>query len=139
MPAGERGAHADSLAVQAVTRIELLEEIGRCRVWQMGKANATLLDRELRATVRSGMFRSRAEALEEALGTFFAAKPQYRLEAALEIYRSGEVSLGRAAEIAGINPVRFRELCVQRWGREEIDVNATDVRVQARRIARRRS
>lgn len=104
----------------------------------MSKSTATLLDRELRATVRSGLFRSHAEALQEALGTFFAAKPQYRLEAALEMHRTGEISLGRAAEIAGMNPVRFRELCIQRSGRQEIDVNSTDVQAQARRIARRR-
>jgi|SRR5438093_5121138 len=105
----------------------------------MSKSNPTLLDRELLATVRSGMFRSHSEAVQEALGTFFAAKPQYRLEAALEIYRNGEVSLSRAAEIAGMNPVRFRELCIQRGGREVVEVDAADTNAQARRIARRRS
>src|SRR5438067_4422217 len=104
----------------------------------MSKKNPTLLDRELLATVSSRMFRSHAEAVQEALGTFFAAKPQYRTEAALEIYRSGEVSLSRAAEIAGMNPVRFRELWIQRQGREEIDVDAADAEAQARRIVRRR-
>ena len=98
-----------------------------------------MLDRELLATVRSGMFRSQSEAVQEALGTFFATKPQYRREAALELYRSGEVSLSRAAEIAGMNPVRFRELCIQREGREEIEVDAADADAQARRIGRRRS
>src|SRR5260370_2702778 len=98
----------------------------------MSKSNPTLLDRELLAMVRSGMFRSQAEAVQEALGTFFAAKPQYRLEAALEIYRSGEVSLSRAAEVAGLNPVRFREFWIQRVGREEIDVDARAAQSQAR-------
>ena len=105
----------------------------------MSKSNPTLLERELLASVRTGIFRSQAAGVEEALGAYFAAKPQYRLEAALEIYRNGEVSLSRAAEIAGMNPVRFRELWVQRAGREEIELNATDVQAQARRIARRRS
>jgi predicted HTH domain antitoxin len=105
----------------------------------MSKSNPTLLDRELLASVRTGIFRSQAEGVQEALGAYFAAKPQYRLEAALEIYRSGEVSLSRAAEIAGMNPVRFRELWIQRSGREEIEVAAADVQTQARRISRRRS
>ena len=104
----------------------------------MSKSSATLLDRELLATVRSGLFRSEAEAVQEALGTFFAAKPQYRLEAALEMYRSGEVSLSRAAEIAGMNSLRFREVWIQRGGRQEIEVDAVDADAQARRIARRR-
>src|SRR5436853_7915440 len=105
----------------------------------MSKSNPTLLDRELLATVRSGMFRSKAEAVQEALGTFFAAKPQYRLEAALEMYRSGEVTLGRAAEIGGMNSFRFREVWRQRGGRQEIEVDAADAEAQAHRIARRPS
>jgi len=105
----------------------------------MSKSNATLLDREILATVRSGIFSSKAKAVQEALGTFFTAKPQYRLEAVLEIYRSGEVTLGRAAEIAGMNSIRFREVWLQRGGRQEIEVDAADVQAQARRIVRRRS
>lgn len=103
------------------------------------RSTATLLERELQATVRSGLFRSEAEAVEEALGTFFASKPQYRVEAALEMYRSGEVSLSRAAEIAGMNSVRFRELWRQRGGRQEVEVDATDVETQSNRIARLRT
>src|SRR5947209_4581183 len=102
------------------------------------QASDTLLDRELRATVRSGLFRNQSEAIQEALGTFFASKPHYRLEAALEMLRAGEVSLGRAAEIAGMNSYRFRELWRQRSGRQEIHVDAADVERQARRIGRRR-
>ena len=105
----------------------------------MSKSKPTLLDRELQATVRSGMFRTEAEARQEALGMFFANKPEYRLEAALEMFRSGEVTLSRAAEIAGLNSCRFRELWRQRGGRQEIEVNALDVQTQVERIRRRRS
>jgi predicted HTH domain antitoxin len=104
----------------------------------MGK-NVSLLDRELEATVRSGIFASKAEAVQEALATLFASKPQYRVEAALEMLRSGEISLSRAAEIAGMNSCRFRDLWIQRGGREEIGGDAADVDAQARGIARRRS
>lgn len=99
----------------------------------------TLLERELRATVRSGLFRNEAEAVQEALGAFFAGRPQYRIEAALEMFRAGEVSLNRAAEIAGVNSLRFRELWRQRGGRQEIEVDAADVDAQSRRIVSRRS
>lgn len=100
--------------------------------------SSTLLDRELAAVVRSGAFRNEAEAIQEALGTLFANKPQYRIEAALEMLRSGEVTLSRAAEIAGVNPVRFRELWRQRGGRQQIEVDAADIIDQSDRIARRR-
>jgi predicted HTH domain antitoxin len=102
-------------------------------------SNVTLLERELQATVRSGIFRSEADAVQEALGTFFASNPQYRVEAALEMYRSGEVSLSRAAEIAGMNSVRFRELWRQRGGRQEVEMEAADAEAQSQRITRLRS
>src|SRR5260370_35488424 len=90
----------------------LLVEEWRVRIGSMSKKNPTLLDRELLATVRSGMFRSQAEAMQEALGTFFAAKPQYRLEAALELDRSGNGSRSRGTDIAGKKPVHFRDVCL---------------------------
>ena len=47
----------------------------------------------LRKRLRLG----RSEAVQEALTALFASKPQYRLEAAIEMLRSGEVTLARAA------------------------------------------
>ena len=104
----------------------------------MGK-NVSLLDRELEATVRSGIFASKAEGMQEALAALFASKPHYRVEAALEMLRSGEISLSRAAEIAGMNSCRFRDLWVQRGGCQEIELDAADLDAQAGRIARCRS
>lgn len=114
------------------------ESVTTCLIMSKGKST-TLLERELRATVRSGLFRNEAEAVQEALGAFFASRPHYRIEAALEMFRAGEVSLSRAAEIAGVNSLRFRELWQQRGGRQEIEVDAADAEAQSRRIARRRS
>jgi len=95
---------------------------------------STLLKRELAAAVRAGLFSTEEDALQEALGTFFAAKPNYRLEAAIEMFRSGEVSLSRAAEIAGINRFRFQDLLTQRGITLVIDADETDAREQSRRI-----
>ena len=99
----------------------------------------TLPCSQVASTVRSGIFRNETEAKEEVLGTFFANKPQYRLQAALEMFASGEVTLSRAAEIAGLNSCRFRELWRQRGGRQEIEVDAAEVKAQANRIGRLRS
>lgn len=99
----------------------------------------TLLDRELDATVRAGLFRSKEEALQEALGTFFTAKPQYSIEAAIEMFKADEVSLSRAAEIAGMNFWRFKEILAQRGIKIEIEVDEADVRAQAEDIRKRYS
>ncbi len=94
----------------------------------------TLLERELAATVRAGLFRSEAEAVRVVLDTFFAAKPEYRIEAALEMWKAGEVSLGRAAEIAGMNYFLFRELMIQRGITAEVDTTEEDARAQSQEI-----
>src|SRR5438105_1627000 len=116
----------------------LLLGVSRDSITAMNRGNSTLLDRELQATVRSGIFRTKAEGVQEALGALFASNPQYRIEAAVEMLRSGEITLGRAAEIAGMNYFAFRELWLQRGGRHGVEVDAADAAAQARRLASRR-
>ena len=71
-------------------------------------------DQELSAIVRAGCFASEAEALREAVQTMLAVKPQLRVEAAIRRYLDGEITLGRAAEVAGVTRWRFQELLAQR-------------------------
>jgi len=94
----------------------------------------TVLERELIATVRAGLFHTEEEALAEALGTFFAVKPHYRQEAAIEMFKDGELSLSRAAKIAGMNRWRFQELLVSRGIKIEIEVDEADARTQSEAI-----
>ncbi|MBI3923247.1 MAG: UPF0175 family protein [Armatimonadetes bacterium] len=82
----------------------------------------TLLERELRATVSAGLFRSEREALQEALSTWLAVKPSRRLEAAIQMFRSGEVSLSRAAEMAGVTRWRLQDLMAERGIFQEVEV-----------------
>lgn len=97
----------------------------------------TLLERELAATVRAGLFRNEAEAVREVLDTFFTAKPQYRIEAALAMWKADEVSLERAAEIAGMNFFLFRDLMIERGIKVVVDVDEEDVRRQSKEICER--
>jgi predicted HTH domain antitoxin len=69
---------------------------------------------ELNALVKAGIFRNKAEGIKEALQLLFATRPQLSVEAAIQLYREGEVTLGRAAEIAGITRWEFETLLVDR-------------------------
>jgi predicted HTH domain antitoxin len=101
----------------------------------MSESNeTTLLERQLAATVRAGLFRTEAEAVREVLDTFFKAKPQYRVEAALAMWQADEVSLERAAEIAGMNFFLFRDLMIQRGITVVVDTTAEEARAQAQEI-----
>jgi predicted HTH domain antitoxin len=62
-----------------------------------------ITDQQLDAVVRAGMFRDRDHAVQEAMRVLFTIRPQLKTEAAIELFRSGEISLLRAAEIAGLD------------------------------------
>lgn len=67
-------------------------------------------DIELAALIKAGIFRNKGEAVEEAIRLLFASRPQLKLEAAVQLFKDGEVTLGRAAEMAGLT----------RWGFETV-------------------
>jgi predicted HTH domain antitoxin len=81
---------------------------------------------ELDAVIRAGVFRDREQAVQEAIETLFAVRPQLRLEAAFEMFRSREVSLLRAAEIAGLDFESFRRLAHDRGIPWEIESEGSD-------------
>ncbi|NOT64358.1 MAG: hypothetical protein HOP19_29420 [Acidobacteria bacterium] len=69
---------------------------------------------DLAAIVRAGCFVSEAEALREAVQTLLAVNPQLRMEAAMRRYLDEEITLGRAAELAGVTRWRLQELLALR-------------------------
>jgi predicted HTH domain antitoxin len=90
---------------------------------------AMIADEELDAVIRAGVFRDRAHAFREAAETLFTVRPHLRTEAAVEMFRSGEVSLLRAAESAGLDFESFRRLLRDRgipWEIECEDLTQMD-------------
>ena len=57
---------------------------------------------ELEALLKAGIFHNRNEAVEEAFRMLFVTRPQLRVEAAIQLFKDEAVTLGRAAEIAGL-------------------------------------
>lgn len=102
-------------------------------------SQGTIIQKQLAATVRAGLYRNEDEALQEAISTWLAIKPQIRLEAAIELLREDEVTLDRAAEIAGINRWLFQDVLAQRGvkivieasSQEELAAAAKEIRGKA--------
>jgi predicted HTH domain antitoxin len=95
---------------------------------------------EIAAIVRAGCFSSEADAMREAVQTLLAANPHLRREAAIRRYLDEEITLGRAAELAGMTRWRFRELLTQRGIRMEIEARSAkelDATVEGIRKRRR--
>jgi len=72
------------------------------------------MESEVRGLVKSGHYPSKIEVLKDALRTLFETKPNLKISAALEMYKNNDVSLSRAAEIAGVTIVEFREILANR-------------------------
>ena len=69
---------------------------------------------EIEAIVNAGIFKDRSDVLREAVNTFFAVKPKMRLEAAIQLFKDNIVTLGRAAEIAGIDRWQIKDILTDR-------------------------
>jgi len=81
---------------------------------------------ELNALVKAGVFHSKTEVIKEALRLLFATRPQLNIEAAVQLYREGEVTLGRAAEIAGITRWEFESLLLDRGVTRSLTSDSTE-------------
>lgn len=73
-----------------------------------------LIEKEVEALVRTGLYRSRDEVIADAIRNLLLNNKALRLEFAIDLFRSDEVSLGRAAEIAGTDRWRFQEILADR-------------------------
>ena len=61
------------------------------------------------ALVRGKIYSTRNELFEDALKTFFEFKKDMRIAAAVELYKTDEMSLSRAAELAGVGTEEMKD------------------------------
>jgi predicted HTH domain antitoxin len=66
------------------------------------------------ALLKARLFMNAEAAQRQAKSMWLAVDPGLRLEAAIELFRSEEVTLERAAEIAGLNRWVFDEIRIKR-------------------------
>ena len=91
---------------------------------------------ELDALVKAGIFRSKSEVVEEALRLLFATRPQLRTEAAIQLLKDGQVTLARAAEIAGVTRWEFEEILADHGLQREVTSDsAEDLERQMERLS----
>ena len=57
----------------------------------------------------------------EAVKNLFRENSELNINAAIELYRKGEVSLSKAAEIAGVTTIEFKEILAKRGIIREIE------------------
>ncbi len=69
---------------------------------------------EISALIKAGFYTSKSDIAKDALRCLFEHKPELKVNAAIQLYTEGIVSLGRAAEVARMNTVDFREVLLDR-------------------------
>jgi Arc/MetJ-type ribon-helix-helix transcriptional regulator len=87
-----------------------------------------LVKKEIDALVKAGYYSSKSDVVKDALRTFLYSKRSLRLAAAAELYKDGEVTLGKAAEIADVGVIEFKEILTNLGQKRIISVNRRDAK-----------
>ncbi len=87
-----------------------------------------LVKKEISALVKAGYYSSKSDVVKDALRTFLYSKRRLRLAAAAELYKDGEVTLGKAAEIADVGIIEFKEILANLGHKRIIPVSSSDVK-----------
>ena len=99
-----------------------------------------LVKKELGVVSKTGLYRDEKEFIKEAINTLLAARKDLRVSIACELYKKGEISLGKACEIASLNIEEMKEVLYKRGIRRKVNVSAEEMESMAKKaveLARR--
>ena len=68
------------------------------------------MNEEVEAVISAGFYDNRSELVRAALRFFLDQRPELRLGAAIKLYQSGNITISRAAEIAGAPYEKMKEI-----------------------------
>jgi predicted HTH domain antitoxin len=98
------------------------------------------LQEQITAAQEAGLYASEAELIADAVRTLLAARPDVRLATACRLYEQGTLSLGKAAELAGLDVERLKhalaERGISRTAPESLDETTEMARVSLRKAGR---
>jgi predicted HTH domain antitoxin len=84
-------------------------------------------EEKIDSLIRTKSYASKDEVISDALRALLVLKPGLKTEMAVDLYKTGKVSLWKAAEIAGMSLEEFKELLASRSIKIEVgeDVEAS--------------
>ncbi len=77
---------------------------------------------EIESLVKTGHFTSKSDVVKTAIRLLKERHPEYRTDIAVNLFKEEKVSLGRAAEIAGMSRESFKEVLKERGVEREIQM-----------------
>lgn len=72
------------------------------------------ISEELDILVKKGYYPSKSDLLRDAFRTLLNTKAELRISLAIELYLREKVSLARAAELAGMTTIEFKDVMAGR-------------------------
>ncbi|HJH32507.1 MAG TPA: hypothetical protein C5S50_10140 [Methanosarcinaceae archaeon] len=79
------------------------------------------VDRKVKALVNAGYYSSELEVIKDAIRSLFRENAELKVNAAIELYKEEEVSLSKAAEMAGVTTIEFKDILSKRGIIREIE------------------
>jgi predicted HTH domain antitoxin len=72
--------------------------------------SGTLIDKEISVIPSTGLYKSGDDFIRDAINTLLAARKDVRVAIASELYKRGEISFGKAVEIALVDIEEMKEI-----------------------------
>ena len=84
------------------------------------------LEKEIDALIHAGLYADLTVLMTDALEKLITTKRESRLDAAILLYQHGEVTLARAAELAGVHRFEFDAALNAKGIPKTVDVESVD-------------
>ena len=84
------------------------------------------IEKKVKALVDAGYYSSESEVIKETIVSLFRENMELKVTVAIELYKKGEVSLSKAAEIAGMTTIEFKEVLGKRGVIREVEARPAE-------------
>ena len=86
----------------------------------------------MEGAIRAGIFENKSDAVRHVLREYFEENRNARVAAAVSLYEDGEITLGTAARLAGVNRFEMRDILREedielRFGPEDMNAARDDI------------
>jgi predicted HTH domain antitoxin len=99
-----------------------------------------LIKKELKVIPSTGFYKTEEEFIKEAINTLLATRKDLRITIACELYKRGDISFGKACEMASLNIEEMKEILYKRGIKRSVSASSEEMEGMAKKaveLARR--
>lgn len=71
--------------------------------------------------VEEGKFTSKSDVFRTSFRLMLEEKPEYKIDVAVNLYKKGKISIGRAVEISGVSKEEFNDILKRRGVKKVVE------------------